>query len=241
MVLREEFERASKTFSERTAGRFDQMDVVGFAGAKPGATVVEVGVGTGEFLALFEDVADRQVGVDLTPGMLHQAKSRHANIELVLADGAALPFPSRSFDVVASAQTLHHIRDPLAVVKEMRRVVRDDGVVLIVDQVATESVEEATAMNELDRLRDPSHAACRPPSALRILVAAAGLHVEDEQIHESADRLSNWMPEREFPTDRIEQVWRFVAENGAETGMGFEPVEDDWVFTRRRIMLRAGR
>ena len=217
------------------------MDVVGFAGVEPGAIVVEIGVGTGEFLSLFDRVADLQVGVDLTPGMLREAKARHPALDLILADGAALPFPNRSFDLVASAQTLHHIHDPLAVLKEMRRIVRDDGVVLVVDQVATESLEEASAMNELDRLRDPSHAACRPPSALRILMTAAGLEIEDERMHEATDRFSNWMPPREFPTERIERVRRFVAERGAETGMRFAPIGDDWVFTRRRMMLRAGR
>ena len=240
-VLNEEFERASKTFAARTAGRFDHMDVTTFASVPDGATIMEVGSGTGNFLALFADRAARLIGVDLTDGMLIEARRRFPEMELVLADGAALPFRSRSIDYVTSAQALHHIRDPLPVVKEMRRVVSEDGHVLILDQVATEKAEEALMMNELDRLRDPSHAGCRPPSAFRIMLRAAGLEIEAEEIHESTERFSSWMSPAEFPEERVSAVESFVAEHGHETGMNFEKDSGDWVYTRRRIMLLARR
>ncbi|MDQ3963972.1 MAG: class I SAM-dependent methyltransferase [Actinomycetota bacterium] len=217
------------------------MDVLGFSLVPPGATVAEVGAGTGNFLALFERFAGRLIAVDLTPAMLAQAVARHPDMEAVVADGAAIPLRSRSIDLVCSAQALHHIREPVPVLKEMRRVCRDDGRVLIVDQVATERAEEAAAMNELDRLRDPSHAGCRPPSAFRIMMTAAGLEIEDEEIVESEDRLSHWMRHDEFPEDRVRAVRRFVAERGAETGMRWVREEDDWIYTRRRIMLLARR
>lgn len=217
------------------------MGVVGFSRVAPGSSVAEVGAGTGNFLSLFDGVASRQIALDLTSAMLQQAVARHPHIQAVVADGARLPVRSRSIDLVTSAQTLHHIHAPIPVIREMRRVVAPGGRVLIVDQVAPERVEESQMMNHLDHLRDPSHAACRPPSAFRIMVAAAGLEIEDEAMHESQDTLSNWMPPEEFPADRIEAVRRFVAEHGPETGMAFERAGDDWVYTRRRIMVLATR
>ncbi|MGH2756313.1 MAG: class I SAM-dependent methyltransferase [Actinomycetota bacterium] len=240
-VIRQEFERAAPTFSARTAGRFDHMDVVGFAELAGHETVAEIGVGTGSFLALFEGHAARLIGVDLTAGMLDEAHQAHPHMELVAGDGAALPLRSASIDLVTSAQALHHIRTPVPVLKEMRRVTMQDGRVLVVDQVATEHAEEALAMNELDVLRDPSHAMCRPPSAFRIMVRAAGLEIEDERIVESEERLSRWMTPDEFPEDRVDAVRRFVAQRGSETGMEWRPDGDDWVYVRRRIMLRARR
>lgn len=240
-MVNSEFERAAKTFAERTAGRFDHMDVPSFARVPEGATVMEVGSGTGNFLAMFEDVAGRLIGVDVTHGMLTEARARYPGMDLVLADGAVLPFRSRSIDFVTSAQALHHIRDPLPVLKEMRRVVSDEGRVLIVDQVATEKAEEALMMNELDRLRDPSHAGCRPPSAFRIMLRAAGLEIEAEEIHGSTERFSAWMSPEEFPEERIAAVQAFVEEHGHETGMSFEKDSGDWLYTRRRIMLLAHR
>lgn len=238
-TIQTEFERASRTFAERTAGRFDHMDVVAFSRAQPADAVLEVGAGTGNFLAQFEGC--RQIAVDLTPGMLEQARVRNPHMEIVQADGAALPIRSRSIDLTCSAQVFHHIHQPAPVLKEMRRVTRETGRVLIVDQVAPERVEEALAMNELDLLRDPSHAACRPPSAFRIMITAAGLDIEAEEIHGSQDHLSKWMSPDEFPPERIASVYAFVEQRGAETGMAFERAGDDWVFTRRRIQILARR
>ena len=200
-----------------------------------------MGAGTGNFLALFDDGTRRLIAVDVTPGMLLRARGAFPDMELIVADGAALPLPTRSIDLVASAQALHHIREPLPVVKEMRRIVTAEGAVLIVDQVATERMEEAVMMNRLDHLRDPSHAGCRPPSALRIMVRAAGLEIEAEEIHGSVERFSTWMSPVEFPEERIAEVERFVAEHGAETGMQFEKDSDDWVYTRQRMMILARR
>ncbi|MGH2694673.1 MAG: class I SAM-dependent methyltransferase [Actinomycetota bacterium] len=237
-LIRSEFERAAGTFAERTAGRFDDMDVPRFSRVQPGELVLEVGVGTGNFLSLFSHMTDRLLGVDVTLGMLRQARVHHSGLALAVADGARLPFASRSIDVVASAQMLHHVRGPLPVLKEMRRV---GGRVLLVDQVATENYEQTVVRNALEVLRDPSHAASRPASAYRVLLQAAGLTPVDERIWEGPQRLSQWMWPGEFPDERIEAVRAFIEEHGRETGMGFERDGDDWIFTRRRIMLLAER
>jgi SAM-dependent methyltransferase len=239
--VRDEFRRTAEGFAARTQGRFAHHGVVEFARPKPGWTVAEIGAGTGNFLALFAGVAGRLVAVDLTPEMLTVARDRHEGLELVAADGSALPFRSGSIDLVASAQALHHIARPVEVLREMRRVVRAEGRVLVVDQTATEKFEEAVAMDELERLRDPSHAASRPPSAFRTIVRAAGLEVVDERLVEVENRLSEWMWPGEFPVERIDAVRAFIAARGAQTGMGFRPDGDDFVFTRRRILLLARR
>ena len=239
-TVRAEFDRAAAHFAERTAGRFDHMDPVAFSRASEGDTVVEVGAGTGNFLALFAGVAGRRIAVDLTPAMLEQAR-RHEGLDLVAGDGRRLPLRSASVDLVASAQALHHVHDPAAVVKEMRRVAKPGGRVLLVDQVATERYEEALMMTELELARDPSHAMSRPPSAYRMMARAAGLEIVDERVAESEQRLSTWMWPGEFPEERIAAVSDLIEKIGAETGMDFERDGDDWIFTRRRLMLLAER
>jgi ubiquinone/menaquinone biosynthesis C-methylase UbiE len=240
-LLQDEFDRAAEGFAERTKGRFDEMDVVAFSRVRPDESVVEVGAGTGNFLALFKDVAARRVAVDITQGMLAEARRRDPSLELIQADGAALPLRSGSIDVVSSAQALHHVHKPLPVLMEMRRVAGKGGRVLVVDQIATERYEEMAFMTELETLRDPSHAASRPASAMRMLVMSAGLEIVDEREHVDHSRFSGWMWPGEFPEERIEKVREFVAKFGHETGMGFEPDGDDFTFKRRRLMVLAKR
>ena len=240
-LLQEEFDRAAEAFAERTKGRFDEMGVVPFSRVEAGESVAEVGAGTGNFLALFEDVAARRVAVDITFGMLAEARRRHSSLELIQADGAALPLRSGSIDLVTSAQAFHHIYKPLPVLMEMRRVAGPEGRVLVVDQISTERYEEMAFMTEVEALRDPSHAASRPASAMRMLVMSAGLEIVDEREHVDHSRFSKWMWPGEFPEERIEKVRDFVARFGAETGMEFEPDGDDFTFKRRRLMLLAHR
>lgn len=217
------------------------MDVVAFSRAAPGATVLEVGSGTGNFLSLFEDRAAACIGVDLTFGMLAVARRRYPSQLLVQGDGESLPLASRSIDIASCAQMIHHVWDPLPLVKELRRVTRAGGYVLIVDQMATERFEEATRMTQLETVRDPSHAVSRPRSGYLTMVRAAGLEIVDERVHEDQSRFSSWMWSGEFNDERIEATRSFVEKHGHETGMGFEKDGDDYVFTRRRIMILARR
>jgi SAM-dependent methyltransferase len=240
-VLRSEFERTSQTFDERTKGRFDDMGVVEFSGVGDQAKVLEVGVGTGNFLSLFAGRARELIGIDLTPAMILKARISFPDYGLVLADGAKLPLGTRSVDLSTTAQTLHHIWEPLPVLTEMRRVTVESGKVLIVDQVAPERFEQAIAMNELEMMRDPSHASSRPPSALRTLIRVAGLRIVDERIVELRHEFSNWMPSIEFPPERIEKVKSFIDKHGDATGMNFEKVGNDYTYDRRRMMILAER
>jgi ubiquinone/menaquinone biosynthesis C-methylase UbiE len=240
-LLREEFERAAAGFAERTKGRFDAMGVPDFSRVKPHETVLEVGAGTGNFLNLFEGRAASLVALDLTAGMLVEARRHHPHQLLVQGDAFHLPFRSGSVDLVTSAQALHHIWKPVPVLQEMRRVCARSGRILIIDQLAAESYEQIAFMNELETLRDPSHATSRPRSAFRTMVLAAGLEILDERIFEDTSTFSRWMWEGEFPRERIERVRSFVERFGAETGMGFRFEDGDWTFTRRRIMLLTQR
>ena len=240
-LIQEEFDRAATLFSERTKGRFDDMDAVGFSRVAPGASVLEVGAGTANFLSLFEEIAGRLIAVDLTHGMLATARSNHPDVRSIQGDGRRIPVASRSIDLVATAQALHHIHEPVPVLREMGRIAKDTGYVLVIDQVASERLEEALVMNELELIRDPSHAVSRPASALRVIVQKAGLEIVDERLWEGRNVFSQWMWPGEFPKDRIEQVLRFVEEYGAETGMDFRKEEQDWSFRRRRMMILARR
>ena len=215
--------------------------MVPFSRVRRGASVLEVGAGTGNFLSLFRDVAGLLLAVDLTHEMLRVAREEHEGLALVVGDGYALPLASGTVELVTSAQTFHHIHRPVPVLQEMRRVVAPGGRVLVVDQIATERYEEAALMSDLETVRDPTHAASRPASAMRIMVGAAGLQIIDERIVEDEQRFSRWMWPDEFPEGRIDAVRAFVEAHGDRTGMGFVPDGDDFVFTRRRMMLLAQR
>ena len=238
-AIQAEFDRAATGFAQRTKARFDRLDIAPFARVRPQTVVVEVGGGTGNFLRHLEGQGRFLVNVDLTWGMLDVARRQNPGSAVVQGDGSKLPLGDNSIDLVTCAQMLHHVPQPLPILEEMARVARRGPSVLIVDQCAPEKYEQAVAMNQLEKVRDPSHATSRPPSAFATLVSAAGLEIVDQKIHEERETFSQWMQPGEFDQERIAATLRFIEERGEDTGMDFSKDAKEWSFTRRRILLLA--
>jgi len=93
-----------------------------------GGRALEVGCGTGLILERVARVAERAVGIDLSAGMLQQAKGRGLDVMQGLA--TALPFADESFDVTYSFKVLAHVPEIEQALAEMARVTRPGGVVL---------------------------------------------------------------------------------------------------------------
>jgi ubiquinone/menaquinone biosynthesis C-methylase UbiE len=91
--------------------------------------VLEIGCGTGLILDRVAKRAKRAVGIDISKGMLHQAVAR--GLDVAQGDVTALPFADESFDVVYSFKVLAHIKDIDQALREMARVTRRGGHLLL--------------------------------------------------------------------------------------------------------------
>jgi phosphatidylethanolamine/phosphatidyl-N-methylethanolamine N-methyltransferase len=103
-----------------------------------GALVLEIGVGTGKNIP-YHRAESRTVAVDISPRMLRRAARRarrlQRDVDLVLADAHHLPFRDKAFDAAAATFVFCSVPDPIAGLQEMRRVVRDDGRVHLLEHV----------------------------------------------------------------------------------------------------------
>lgn len=88
--------------------------------------VLELGCGTGKWLAELESTGCETAGVDPSPRMLQIARTR-TSAELRLGISEALPWPEFSFDVVLCVNSLHHFSVPVAALHEAFRVLRLGG------------------------------------------------------------------------------------------------------------------
>jgi SAM-dependent methyltransferase len=99
----------------------------------PGQALLDVGCGPGTITVEFADrlAPGRVVGLDASADIVAKASSdfTRSNLEFVTGDAYALPFDDDTFDVVHAHQTLQHVADPVAVLREMRRVAKPGGVV----------------------------------------------------------------------------------------------------------------
>ena len=152
--------------------------VVEFSGCGSGDTVLDVACGPGILACAFATVARHVTGIDLTPAMLQQARALQqarglANVTWQQGDVQPLPYPDASFTLVVSRFAFHHLLEPGAVLKEMRRVCAPGGTVMVIDTAP--APDKAAAFNRVEVLRDPSHVRARPLAEHLGLFAAAGL------------------------------------------------------------------
>ncbi|WP_307849754.1 class I SAM-dependent methyltransferase [Qaidamihabitans albus] len=102
--------------------------------------VLEVAVGTGRNLPFYPPGA-RVTGIDLSPGMLALARERVAElglpVGLVEGDAQALPFPAARFDTVICTLGLSSVPDDRLAVREMHRVLRPGGHLVLLGHVAS--------------------------------------------------------------------------------------------------------
>jgi phosphatidylethanolamine/phosphatidyl-N-methylethanolamine N-methyltransferase len=114
-----------------------RMRAIERMGIKPDDRILEVGVGTGINAALYpRDCAVS--GIDLSESMLEKARDRVArkgirNVRLLEMDAADLKFADGTFDIVYAPYLISVVPDPVAVAREMRRVCRPGGRIIILN------------------------------------------------------------------------------------------------------------
>jgi ubiquinone/menaquinone biosynthesis C-methylase UbiE len=94
--------------------------------------VLDVGGGTGRVAKVFIDQASQVVVADSSMGMLGQAKAKNG-LALVCSQSEMLPFPDESFERVIMVDALHHVEDQQISAAEIWRVVKQGGLVVILE------------------------------------------------------------------------------------------------------------
>lgn len=106
------------------------------APAVAGASVLDVGCGTGTHLGLYLDGGCKVYGIDSSPAMLREAKRKlGGGAELILDDATAMPYGDASFDLVMISLILHETSPETrsGILSEVKRVLKKDGRILIID------------------------------------------------------------------------------------------------------------
>lgn len=118
--------------------RFDDADVSSIArwlrpAVDPGGRILDVGGGSGQLAHLLADALDAYVTVvDPTPEMLDHVET-DGRVDAVKGVAERLPFDDDSFDALVVTDAFHHFRKQGSAAREFARVVRHNGLVLVLD------------------------------------------------------------------------------------------------------------
>jgi ubiquinone/menaquinone biosynthesis C-methylase UbiE len=95
--------------------------------------VLDVACGEGYGANLLAETAASIDGVDNSTEIIKRAKDKYKkqNLQFSVADVSRLPFPENQFDVVVSFETLEHVQDHDKMLGEIKRVLHQDGILII--------------------------------------------------------------------------------------------------------------
>ena len=233
-VIRESFTTQAKAFAANPWVTDEERirRLVAAARLNGSERVLDIATGPGYIAEAFAGAAREVVGVDLTEAMLAIARERTAargvpNVSFRVADAQNLTFDNEAFDVVVCRLALHHLLKPLNVVREMARVCRRGGTVLVEDIFASEHPERAAYQDKWEILRDPSHVRTLSLSELLHIFRDAGL--ETDAVSTADDltpEVERWLATTKAPAERADEVRRLLNEDRVLDLSGTRPFQD---------------
>lgn len=131
MAINEQFERMN----------YDDMNILREKlGRYDAGMLLDVAVGRGEFLKFAMDAFRTCIcaaGIDVSKEMLADAKDKigRSPVTLVVGSAVSMPFPDHAFDTVTMSNSLHHIENLNLLFKEIFRVCRPNGLVILNEMI----------------------------------------------------------------------------------------------------------
>lgn len=147
---------------------------------------------------------------DISSEMARTAASGYG-VEGIVADAESLPFSSSSFDAVTCRIAAHHFPNPRAFLDEVRRVMTNDGVFAFEDNVVPEHEELDAFLNEVERLRDPTHVRSYTVGEWKRWFEKAGFDVRQAEVVKKELDYKTWIDSLDTPDenrDRVESMLR---------------------------------
>lgn len=196
--------------------------------AKPEPTwiMLDVATGGGHIALKFSPYVKEVIATDLTPKMVERAAAfitglGVTNVRFEPADAENLPFKDEQFDLVTCRIAAHHFPDPQRFIRESVRVLQRGGLLLVQDQVLPEDTLAARYVDQIERLRDPSHHGAHSRTEWMNMFQNAGLIIEVVEEIVKKHILNLWAKRQGCSLETIERLEHLIKDA--------PPIAADWL------------
>lgn len=139
--------------------------------AQPGSRLLDVGCGDGRFLLLMQNLGWQVEGTEVDPEAVKTA--RNNKLEVKLGELSEQKYPDNSFDVITLKSVMEHLPDPLDVLIECQRILKDEGILMIITPNTKSRIHNIYKNNWFD-LDPPRHLHLFSPKNLEGLLKKVG-------------------------------------------------------------------
>ncbi len=218
------------------------------ASAAPGGgeRLLDLGSGAGHTSLFFAPHVSEVHALDLSKAMLEQGRRlAHerslTNLHWHCGEAESLPFPDMHFDLVTSRQSAHHYEDLDGTLREVARVLKPGGRLVVVDSVAPENHAGDTFLNTFEILRDPTHVRDHRVSDWCRMLENAGLTAQPGPRWWLDMDFEEWVERSATPTDAVDALRAFARRAPVDVRAPFFPDAEGCSRIRFEAALIVGR
>jgi ubiquinone/menaquinone biosynthesis C-methylase UbiE len=208
-----------------------------------GAQILDVGCGAGHLSFALAPAAATLIALDPAPGMLATVRQAAATrglpqIETREGSAGALPFAAATFDLVCTRYSAHHWLDVPGALAEMRRVVKPNGFILVIDLLGEDQPLVDTHLQGIELLRDTSHVRDRSRAEWHALLKQAGFDRIEHSCWPTRLQFAPWIERMRTPEALVTAI-RMVLTGAPEEVQRALAIEPDGSFTARTGLFWA--
>jgi len=247
-AIQKQFAKTVEAFSKYAVRDTPEILAEKVESAKPQPTdlVLDVACGPGTFVLALAPRVRFAHGIDLTLEMLLQARAfqtarQVVNAAFACGEAEQLPLPDGAFDLVTCQCSFHHLPKPELALKEMIRVTKPEGRLVIIDALSPESDAKFELHNRIEKVRDPSHTESLRLTTYLQMFDDHGLELVRQSVRRPQRSFNQWMLRAGLePRHKRYQEARKLLEDsipGDRAGFSAQPQGDDILIVHNEGMF----
>jgi ubiquinone/menaquinone biosynthesis C-methylase UbiE len=237
-LAKELFDKRAEGYARGCFASEEHLEAMLLA-AEPEATQLALDVACGHGF-LTEALATRTklaAGIDLSSEMLpKQGKAFY-----LVGDAEYLPFRKESLDLIVCRFSFHHFPSPEHALAEIHRVLKQGGTLVLADGISSELEEKSHYLNQVEKLRDPSHVKLYKKSELLRMLVEGGFAIARVFHWELHQELEDWLSRAagdESLKARLREIMRRELEEN-RTGLIFWEDGGKTYFAYQTVIITA--
>ena len=240
-----QFGRRARAYVESAdhATGSDLRRLAAILAARPGARVLDLGCGGGHVSFTAAPFATEVVAYDLSSEMLAAVRTEAAargldTIRTEQGPAEHLPFADGSFDVGATRYSAHHWSDLAAGLAGMRRVLKTDGLAIVIDTVSPDLSPHDAFLHAIETLRDRSHRRDYTVGEWEAAMRVAGLRPDAPRRAKLRLDFATWIARMATPDLEARAIRALQRQMPADVAAHFA-LEPDGSFALDTMMVEA--